>query len=56
MNKLEKMQAFNKEIGDKLKELLPDETLTPQEEREIKKIRQELNYQKLNSLLKKKRR
>ena len=41
---------------DKLKELLPEETLTPQEEREIKKISQELNYQKLNSLLKNKRR
>lgn len=56
MNKLEKMQEFNKEISDKLKELLPEETLTPQEEKEIKKISQELSYQKLNSLLKNKRR
>ena len=38
MNKLEEMQTFNKEISDKLKELLPEETLTPQEEREIKRI------------------
>lgn len=51
MNELEKMQAHIKEIKNMLKEILPEEPISPQEEREIKKIKQELNYQKLNSIL-----
>ena len=42
MNELEKMQAHIKEIKDMLKEILPEEPISPQEEREIKKIKQEI--------------
>ena len=56
MTELEKMKEHNKEIKEKLEKLLGRKLISPQEEQEIMKIEQELNYQKLNKLINSKKR